>query len=132
MAKWRRHTEAFKRQAVERMKTAENIQLLARELKVQRKLLYTWKYQILGRPEPRRADYAITAEDRKQRQLHEEIGKLQASLSRKVVENDFLKSALLRARRERQANNEAGVSASTAQSSCGRKSKAQEPRSQSC
>jgi len=40
MAKWRRHTVEFKRQAVERMKTCENIEALARELKIQRKLLY--------------------------------------------------------------------------------------------
>jgi transposase-like protein len=51
-AKWRRHTVEFKRQVVERMKTCENIGALARELKLQRKLLYTWKYQLEGRPEP--------------------------------------------------------------------------------
>ena len=42
-AKWRRHTVEFKRQVVERMKTCQNIHELARELKLQRKLLYTWK-----------------------------------------------------------------------------------------
>jgi len=42
-AKWRRHTVEFKRQAVERMKTCQNIAELARELDIQRKLLYTWK-----------------------------------------------------------------------------------------
>jgi transposase-like protein len=51
MAKWRRHTVEFKRQAVERMKTCENTHELARELKIQRKLLYTWRYQFVGRPE---------------------------------------------------------------------------------
>jgi hypothetical protein len=35
------------------MKTCENIGALARELKLQTKLLYTWKYQLEGRPEPR-------------------------------------------------------------------------------
>jgi hypothetical protein len=51
MAKWRRPTVEFKRQAVERMKTCENTHELARELKIQRKLLYTWRYQFEGRPE---------------------------------------------------------------------------------
>ena len=46
MKKWRRHTVEFKRQAVERMKTCESIEALAQELKLQRKLLYTWKYQL--------------------------------------------------------------------------------------
>src|SRR5664279_5021675 len=71
MAKWRRHTVEFKRQVVERMKTCENIHALARELKLERKLLYTWKYQFEGRPEPRHANLGITAEDRKDKQLPE-------------------------------------------------------------
>jgi transposase-like protein len=49
-AKWRRHTVEFKHQVVERMKTCQNIHALARELKIERKLLYTWKYQFEGRP----------------------------------------------------------------------------------
>jgi transposase-like protein len=39
MATWRRHSREFKQQAVERMKTSDNIHELARELKVERKLL---------------------------------------------------------------------------------------------
>ena len=34
MAKWRRHSVEFKRQAVEQMKTCQNIRQLARELKI--------------------------------------------------------------------------------------------------
>lgn len=124
MRKWRRHTEAFKRQAVERMKTAENIQALARELKVERKLLYVWRDQFLGHPEPPNANLAISAEERKEKQLQDQVARLQASLSRKVVENDFLKSALLRVEQDRQTTYATGASASTAASSCGRKSKA--------
>lgn len=124
MGKWRRHTEAFKRQAVERMKTAENIQALARELGVERKLLYIWKDQFLGRSEPPHANLAIAPEERKEKQLQEQVAKLQASLSRKVVENDFLKSALLRVEQDRQTTNVTGASASSAASGCGRKSRA--------
>ena len=65
MRKWRRHTVEFKRQVVERMKTAANINDLARELDLERKLLYTWKYQFEGRPEPRHANLGTTAEERK-------------------------------------------------------------------
>src|SRR5436305_13420547 len=64
MRKWRRHTVECKRQAVERMKVSENVTALARELGIQQKLLYTWKYQLEGRPEPRHANLGITAEDR--------------------------------------------------------------------
>jgi transposase-like protein len=126
MAKWRRHTVEFKRQAVERMKTCENIHELARELKIQRKLLYTWKYQFEGRPEPRHANLGISAEDRKDKQLREEIAKLKVSLADKTLEIDFFQSALLKVKEGRQANTGPGASASTPSSDRGRKSKAQQ------
>ena len=124
MAKWRRHTVEFKRQVVERMKTCENIHALARELKIQRKLLYTWKYQFEGRPEPRHANLGITAEDRKEKQLKDEITKLKAALGEKALEVDFFESALLRIKEVRQKIIKSGASASTRSSSRGRKSKA--------
>lgn len=124
MAKWRRHTVEFKRQVVERMKTCENIHELARELKIQRKLLYTWKYQFEGRPEPRHANLGIAAEDRKDIQLRDEITKLKSALADKTLEIDFFRSALLKIKEGRRQSTEAGASASTTSSSRGRKSKA--------
>jgi transposase-like protein len=113
MAKWRRHTVEFKRQAVERMKTCENIGALARELKVERKLLYTWKYQFEGRPEASRANLGITAEDRKEKQYRDEIAKLKSALADKTLEIDFFKNALLKVKEGRQPNSATGASAST-------------------
>src|SRR5437667_11004470 len=107
MAKWRRHTVEFKRQVVERMKACENIQALARELELERKLLYTWKYQLEGRPEPRHANLAKTAEERKDRQLRDEITKLKSALATKTLENDFFKLALLKLRERRQQSGKA-------------------------
>src|SRR6266705_5657631 len=117
MAKWRRHSVEVKRQVVERMKTCENIGALARELKLERKLLYTWKYQFEGRPEPRHANLGITAEDRKDKQLRDEITKLKSALADKTLENDFFRSALLKVKEGRQRSTEAGASASTTSSS---------------
>jgi transposase-like protein len=124
MAKWRRHTVEFKRQAVERMKTCQNIDKLARELKIQRKLLYTWKYQFEGRPEPRHANWGIAAEDRKEKQLREEIAKLKATLADKTLEIDFFRSAWLRVKERRQSKSTAGGWASTKPSGRGSRSKA--------
>jgi len=124
MAKWRRHSVEFKRQVVERMKTCENIGALARELDLERKLLYTWKYQFEGRPEPRHANLATTAEERKDKQLREEITKLKSALADKTLENDFFRSALLRIKEGRRQSTETGASASTTLSGRGRKSKA--------
>ena len=123
-AKWRRHTLEFKRQVVERMKTCQNIHELARELKIERKLLYTWKYQFEGRPEPRHANLGIAAEERKDKQLREEITKLKASLADKTLQNDFFRSALLKVKEGRQRSTETGASASTTSSGRGRRSKA--------
>ena len=122
--KWRRHSVEFKRKAVERMKSAENIEALARELQIQRKLLYIWRNQLEGRPEPRSADLSITAEERKEKQLQRENTKLKAALADKTLEIDFFRSALLKVKEGRQRSTESGASASTASSSRGRKSKA--------
>jgi transposase-like protein len=124
MAKWRRHSVEFKRQAVERMKTCLNIHDLARELKIQRKLLYTWKYQFEGRPEPRHANLGITAEDRTEKRFREEVAKLKSALAEKALEKDFFKSALLKIKEGRPRSSAPGASASTASSSRGGKSRA--------
>ena len=124
MRKWRRHTEEFKRQAVERMKTCPNIRELARELKIQQKLLYTWKYQFEGRPEPRNANLGITAEGRKEKRLQKEIDKLKSALAEKVLENDFFRSALRSIEEKRQGRMDNGATASTRPSARGSQSKA--------
>jgi transposase-like protein len=123
MRKWRRHTVEFKRQAVERMKVAENIRELARELGIQQKLLYTWKYQLEGRPEPRHANLAIDAEERKEKKFQEEITRLKSALADRTLEVDFLKSALLKVK-EAQQIGKSGEPASTTPSSRGSRSKA--------
>ena len=123
VSKWRRHSPEFKREAVDRMKTAANIEQLARELDIQRKLLYTWKNQLEGRPEARHANLAITAEDRKEKQLRDEIAKLKAALADKTLENDFFRSALLKVKGGHQQSTAAGATASTTSSSRGRKGK---------
>jgi transposase-like protein len=123
MRKWRRHTVEFKRQAVERMKVAENIRELARELEIQQKLLYTWKYQLEGRPEPRHANLAMDAEERKEKKVQEEITRLKSALADKTLEVDFLRSALLKVE-EAQQTAKPGEPASTTPSSRGRRSKA--------
>jgi transposase-like protein len=123
MRKWRRHTVEFKRQAVERMKVSENIVALARELGIQQKLLYTWKYQLEGRPEPRHANLGITVEDRKDKHHREEVTRLKSALADKALEVDFLESALLKVK-EAQQTARSGGPASTKPSNRGSQSKA--------
>lgn len=122
--KWRRHTVEFKRQVVERMKTCENVGALARELDLERKLLYTWKYQFEGRPEPRHANLGKTAEQRKEDQLRQEIARLKMALGEKALEVDFFRSALRRIGEQRRKRIDSGASISTRPSAHGNQRKA--------
>lgn len=122
MAKWRRHSEEFKKQAVERMKTSDNIHELARQLDVERKLLYTWKYQFEGRPEPRHASYAEDKQKRAETKLEQENQRLKMALADKVLEVDFFRGALRRIEEGCRNITNSGDSASTPKSSRGRNS----------
>jgi transposase-like protein len=94
---WRRHSREFKRQAVEQMKGAENIHALARELGIQRKMLYTWKYQFEGRPEKNHASYATPAvPETIEARLRREIRQLGESLGAKAAELVLLAAAASR------------------------------------
>ena len=116
MARWRRHTREFKRQAVERMKRCDNILQLARDLDIESKLLYTWKYQFEGRPEPRHADYMDTPEETVEKKLRREIEQLKQALGERQLEMDFFRGALRRIEEGRRQNTAAGDPASTPKS----------------
>lgn len=120
MAKWRRHSVEFKKQAVERMKTSDNIHELARELDVERKLLYTWKYQFEGRAESRHANYAEDKQKRAETKLEQDNQRLKAALAEKALEVDFFKGALRRIEEGRRNTTSSGDSASTPKSRPGR------------
>jgi transposase-like protein len=117
MGNWRRHSREFKRQAVEKMKTSDNIHELARELKIERKLLYTWRYQFEGRPEKNYADYlGHPAPETVEVRLRREIQELKETLGEKAAEADFFVAALRRVKPDRPANGADGGSAFTPKS----------------
>jgi transposase-like protein len=124
MARWRRHKREFKQQAVERMKASGNIQELARELDIERKLLYTWKYQFEGRPEARHASYVETPEETTERKLKQEIARLKQALADRTMEIDFFKGALRRIEEGRQDKTSTGGVASMPKSGSRRRRKA--------
>ena len=117
MGKWRRHSREFKQQAVARMKGCENIRGLAEELGVERKLLYTWKWQFEGRPEKNHANYlGRPAEETSESRLRKENRELKEALGKKAAELDFFEAALRRVKREREASERRGVVGSTPKS----------------
>ena len=123
MARWRRHTREFKRQAVERMKRCDNILQLARDLDIESKLLYTWKYQFEGRPEPRHADYMDTPEETVEKKLRKEIEQLKQALGERQLEMDFFRGALRRIEEGRRQSTAAGDPLSTPKSGSRQKRK---------
>ena len=123
MGKWRRHSLEFKKQAVERMKGCKNIHELARELNVERKLLYTWKYQFEGRPEKNHANYSKSpAPETVELRQRRKIAELERSLGQKTAELDFFDAALRRVSQDRQNRESSGEPVSMPKS--GRKRKA--------
>src|SRR4051812_4434586 len=87
MAKWRRFSLEFKRQAVEKMKTSDNVLELSRELELDRKSLYMWRCQFEGRPEKRRADYSSkSAPNTAEKCLRRENKELKEALGEKAAQ----------------------------------------------
>ena len=124
MGSWRRHSREFKQQAVdkqqavERMKSSGNIHELARELGVERKLLYTWKYQFEGRSEKKHANYGggQPAASSVETRLRRENQELKQVLGEKAAELDFFAAALRRVKRDCLGEGSAGDPVSTPRS----------------
>ena len=113
MAKWRRRSVEFKQQALERMKTCENVGNLAQELGVDRTLLYFWKNQAEGRPKRRPAPVGEGLERGQENPLKQENQRLKEALGQKTLEIDFFKGALRRIKERRQNNTVTGAAVST-------------------
>ena len=117
MGQWRRHSREFKKEAVERMRSCTNIHELARELGVERKLLYTWKYQFEGHPEKNHANYlGKPAADTVEVRLRRENRDLKEVLGTKTAEADFFAAALRKVNQLRQRDEGSGGPASTPKS----------------
>ena len=117
MGKWRRHSREFKQKVVEKMKASDNLHELARELGIERKLMYTWKYQFEGRPEKNHANYlGAPAADTVETRLRRDNQALKQALGEKAAEVDFFVAALRRVKRDRPANGASGDPVSTPKS----------------
>ncbi len=105
----KRHSKAFRRMAVERMKRCDNIVELSKELGIHRRLLYTWRDKV---------DYedGQLPEGTRESTLRKEVGKLKRVLADKTVEVDFFKGALQKVEARRQRRDDSGEKASTTRS----------------
>lgn len=120
--KWVRWPAEFRQQALERMKTCQNVQVLAKELGVARQQLYLWKQQAEERKkasEPGSED----PRDLRIRELEKKVGDLQGCVGQKTLELDFFAGALRRIEESHQRRGKTGATASTPKSAggCNRK-----------
>jgi transposase-like protein len=105
---WRHPTE-FKRMSVERFNSCENIGALAKELGIQRRLLYKWRgsfeaAEAIGEPAPPNV---------REGKLRKELGHVKRLLAEKALEADFFRGALQRVEARRQQSSVAGEKTST-------------------
>ena len=110
-----RYPREFRRMAVERMGSSDNICELAKELGVNRALLYRWRGQLEETPAhetPEREQ----SEDPRDAKLREENSVLKRVLAEKGLEVDFFKGALQKVAARRQQNKSSGERASTTRS----------------
>jgi len=108
--KYAKYTEEFRRQAVERMKESTNLNALARELGIDKRLLYDWRERAADLSDQR------TPANRKTRQLEQENKELKRPLAEKTLETDFFRGALQKVAARREQRNVNGEPASTTKS----------------
>ncbi len=103
--------KAFRQMAVDRLTQCDNIVVLAKELGISRRLLYTWREKL----EPVESGEGPPATSRESILRHE-VSRLKRVLAEKVLEVDFFKGALHNVEARRQRSGKAGARASTTRS----------------
>ena len=106
-----RYPKAFRKMAVERLKSCENIVALSEELGVHRRLLYKWRDQL----EPI-DDGEAPPENSKERGLRLQVAQLKRLVADKTLEADFFEGALRKVEARRRSNTQPGETASTTKS----------------
>jgi transposase len=107
-----RYPKEFRRMAVERLKTCDNIVELSQELGVHRRLLYKWRDQF----DPFDPSEESPPGNSRESTLRKEINQLKRVLVDKTLELDFFKGALQKVEARRQKSGISGEKASTTKS----------------
>jgi transposase-like protein len=110
----RKYTKKFRRMAVERLKTSDNIVALSQELGVHRRLLYHWREQgeaLEGEEDSRPGKTEVEVEA-----LRKENSELKQALGEKTMELSFFRGALHKVAARRQPSGTGGEKACTTKS----------------
>ena len=117
--KWDRWPAEFRQRALERMKTCQNVKVLAKELGVARQQLYMWRQQAEGRKKASDPGASEDPRDRRIGELTKKVGELEGVIGQKTLELDFFAGALRRIEESRQKKGMSGETASTLKSASG-------------
>src|SRR5262250_1758670 len=105
---WEGIPKEFRRMAVARLKSCDNIGALAQELGIHRRLLYRWRDHLEpvehGEPVPSTPE------------LRQQVRQLKRLLAEKAMEVDFFKGALQKVEARRQRSRGSGEQTSTTKS----------------
>jgi transposase-like protein len=104
-----RYPKAFRLMALERMRSCDNVSELARELNVDRSVLYHWRDQLAGEGDGIMIKSPV-------RELRREIRDLKRLLAEKALEADFFRGALQKVEARRRSSSGSGETASTSKS----------------
>ena len=104
-----RYPKAFRKMAVERLKSCDNIVALAEELGVRRRMLYKWRDQL----EPVEDGEGGEPANLRERELRRQVTQLKRLVADKTLEVDFFKGALQKVEARRQSRSNTGGTAST-------------------
>jgi transposase len=107
-----RYAKEFRRMAVERLKSCDNITELAQELGVNRRILYKWRDQL----DPAASSDKSPPQGSQESTLRKEVSQLKRRLADKALEVDFFKGALQKIEARRQRTGSTGETASTTKS----------------
>jgi transposase-like protein len=106
-----KYPTAFRKLALERMKSCRNVSELSSELRLHRTQLYMWRRAMEAADD----GYGPPANSQ-ERELRKEIRELKRVLGEKVLEADFFKGALQKVEARRQNSGGSGGIASTTKS----------------
>ena len=109
MERRKRYSRKFQRMAVERMRTCESVDELAKELGVTRRCLYKWRAKLETVEPGEDASRPSTHTSSYRKQIHQ----LKRLLAEKTMEVDFFKGALQKVEARRQRSSGSGGKAST-------------------
>jgi len=106
-----KYPKAFRKMAMDRLKSCESVTALSEELGIHRTLLYKWRDQM----------EAVESKDgppanSRERELRAEIRQLKRVLADKTLETDFFKGALQKVEARRRSKGVSGGKASTTKS----------------